>query len=284
MEQPSDGWAQIAVVHSEINATNTISESRQDCVAIETAIALSYNGISHAVMLATPLDLRDFALGFSLAEGIVTSVDQIFDFDVQTHPNGLELALEISSDRFHSLKERRRTLMGTTGCGLCGQDSLDTFDIAAQTRALSDSKTPTAAYPIVSPQAISQALAELPKRQSLFKKTGGVHAAAWVCLSNGLQLVREDVGRHNALDKLVGALSFQGVSPRSGFIVCTSRASYEMVFKAQRFGALALVCVSAPTLKAIEFAQQSGLGLAGFARGQKIMIYANASRFGCDAG
>lgn len=238
---------------------------RADRVIEETPVALVYNCISHAVMLATPTDLIDFALGFSLTEGILRSADEMLDCDpVRAGEAGIEIRLSISGWRFAELKERRRTLSGKTGCGLCGVESL---------KALERPTTHVGRTCRPAQGAIRRALAELPAHQHLFRETGGGHAAAWIDASGGVQLVREDVGRHNALDKLIGALYRQGFRPHEGFVICTSRASFEMVQKTLTAGIGLLVAVSAPTGAAVRLADEAGMTLVGFARADRMLVY-----------
>ena len=244
-----------------------------DRVAEEVPVALVYNGISHAVMLATPADLEDFALGFSLTEGILRTPAELYDCEIEPGCDGIELRMEVASERFALLKERRRSLAGRTGCGLSGIDSLQALaaDPSPVHAALAGDTAPTA-------DAIARALTALPDAQPLFRLTGGVHAAAWADREGRLLLVREDVGRHNALDKLLGAAARAGLDAATSFIVCTSRASYEMAHKAAIRGLGLLVAVSAPTGRAIDLAERCGLTLVGFARGGRQILYSHASR------
>lgn len=237
-------------------------------VVEEIAVALVYNGISHAVMMATPRDLEDFARGFSLTEGIVAKHSEIYDIEVEPVGRGLEVRLDIAGQRMMALQERRRSLAGRTGCGLCGVDSLD-----AALRPVAQS----ASTPPVSAQAIARAMAALPAQQILNRENGAAHAAGWANLSGELLAVREDVGRHNALDKLAGALARMGEIGQ-GFVVVTSRCSYEMVQKSAAMGAVAIAAVSAPTSLAIETATEAGLVLVAFVRDGRLTAYANAER------
>jgi FdhD protein len=238
-----------------------------DCVATETAVAMVYNGISHVVMMATPADLEDFALGFSLSEGIVESPKQLLDFEEIETEQGIELAITITAKPFVALKIRRRNLVGRTGCGLCGAESLE--------QAITAPKSIDAEI-TVSHQALQTAIGALNGHQALQQSTGAVHGAAW-CNSNGeIQLLREDVGRHNALDKLLGAISKW--PPAAGFVLVTSRASYEMVSKTASANIPLLAAVSAPTSLAITLAEQSGLTLVGFSRLGRHVVYANGFR------
>jgi FdhD protein len=223
----------------------------------EVPVALVYNGISHAVMLATPNDIADFALGFSLTEGILQSPSELYDVDVVELTNGIEARLDIATERFVTLKDRRRNLTGRTGCGLCGVESLD---------AAVRNPAPVDDGLRVTPDAIHKALDNLSELQVVHKKTGAAHAAAFALPDGTVLYAREDVGRHNALDKLLGALARNKVDPKSGFVVVTSRASYEMVQKTASQGIALLAAVSAPTAYARRLAEESNLTLIGMAR------------------
>jgi FdhD protein len=238
-----------------------------DFVATETAVAMVYNGISHVVMMATPADLEDFALGFSLSEGILTSPKQLLDCEVLKTDRGIELALTITAEPFNGLKKRRRNLVGRTGCGLCGAESLE--------QAVTTPNKISAGLSIRH-RALQLAIGALSNAQQLQQQTGAVHGAAW-CNSEGeILLVREDVGRHNALDKLLGALSKQ--EQGEGFVLVTSRASYEMVAKTASANIPLLAAVSAPTSLAIELAETAGLTLVGFSRTGRHVTYAHGQR------
>ena len=243
----------------------------EDWLAAEVPVALVFNGVSHAVMLATPLDLEDFALGFGLTEGLLASPAELYGVDVRPDPAGLRIEMDVSSACFVRLKDRRRSMAGRTGCGLCGTESLE--QVEPPLAALVACTTPLA------PAAIAAALRAIPARQPLQQRTGATHAAAWCGLDGGVRLVREDVGRHNALDKLVGAMVEAGADPRDGFACITSRASVEMVRKAVAAGITALVAVSAPTARAVRTARETGLALAGFARRDDLVLYADFDRF-----
>jgi FdhD protein len=253
--------AALAQVPSRRWPDNTPAE---DWVAEEVPVALEYNGISHAVMLATPLDLEDFALGFSLAEGLIDGRADLRDLEIAPAAGGLVLRLTISARCEMRLKQRRRNLAGRTGCGLCGQDSLEGV-LRVPPRVLA---------PTVAPAALARAMRELAAAQPLQQRSGGLHAAAWCAPDGHLHLLREDVGRHNALDKLIGALVRGGSDTRAGFVAVTSRASYEMVQKAAQAGIGLLAAVSAPTHLAIRTAQDCGLTLAGFVREGRATVYA----------
>lgn len=253
----------------------------EDWVAEECPVALVYNGISHAVMLATPMDLEDFALGFSLSEGIVDSPAQVYGIEAQSDVScegqaGITVNLDIASASFARLKERRRTLAGRTGCGLCGTDSLD--QAVRPPRALSSD-----AATVFRAGAVSAAMGRMRDRQRLLGITGATHAAAWCAADGEIVLLREDVGRHNALDKLIGALSRSGASAPAaradeGFVIVSSRASYEMVQKTASAGITLLAAVSGVTGLAIDMAQGAGLTLLGFARGQDLSVYSHPRR------
>lgn len=242
----------------------------RDWVADEVAVALEFNGISHAVMLATPLDLEDFALGFSLSEGILANCAELYDVEQVESPLGITLRLEIAGAAFARLKDRRRSMVGRTGCGLCGAESLT--HVTRVLPALPDGA-------LFHRQAIARAMRELSALQTLQYATGAVHAAAWCSQSGEINLLREDVGRHNALDKLIGGMAATCLPDASGgFIVVTSRASFEMVQKTVAAGVPLLAAVSAPTSLAISTAQAARLTLIGFARGDDLMAYAHPER------
>lgn len=248
----------------------------EDEVIEEVPVALVYNGISHAVMLASPADLEDFALGFSLGEGILAGAGELYDLDVRTTCDGISVEMTISTARFMALKARRRSLAGRTGCGLCGVDSL-----ASLTR-VPGGRLPRPGWAL-SVDAVGEALRQLPHWQTLRQQTGAAHGAAWVGPDGAIRCLREDVGRHNALDKLVGALARQGAAPGEGFVLISSRASYEMVQKAASAGIGTLVAVSAPTAMAARQAEAVGMLLIGFARPQQLVAYSCADRLGPEA-
>lgn len=240
-----------------------------DPVAEETPVALVYNGISHAVMMATPVDLEDFALGFSLSEGILKKSEELYGIEVHETPAGLVVELEIAAAQFVRLRERRRSLAGRTGCGLCGIDSLDEATRPV-TPVSSDLRLPLT--------ALLRALAELPKRQVLNRNTGSLHAAAWADPTGAITAVREDVGRHNALDKLIGALAKSGADTAQGFALLSSRLSYELVQKAATAGIPILVAISAPTALALSMAETYGVTTVAHARTDGLMVYTHPER------
>ncbi|WP_188703788.1 formate dehydrogenase accessory sulfurtransferase FdhD [Silvimonas iriomotensis] len=241
------------------------SESRPETLAEETPVALVFNGISHAVMMASPLDLEDFALGFALTEGIIARPGELLDLEVVPLPTGVQVEMRIPEQRFAALKEQRRNLTGRTGCGLCGQDSLQHV-----IRPLAAVHTGTS----VAVADILSAMDQLGALQPLNLATGAAHAAGW--WHDGRITVREDIGRHNALDKLIGAIARQPV--RDGVLVISSRASYEMVHKAAAAGFAVLAAISAPTALAVRLAEETGVTLAGFVRGERLTVYSHADR------
>jgi len=241
-------------------------------LAVEQAVALEYNGIAHAVMLATPLDLEDFALGFTLSEGIVARASDVYEVEHRPGSAGHTLRVRIAAGAFAGLKERRRSLAGRTGCGICGTESLDQV-----LRPLPPLPLGTAR---LAPAALARATQELGAAQHLQQLTGATHGAAWCDLDGTIRTVREDVGRHNALDKLIGAMLRARTPTAQGFALITSRASVEMVQKAATAGIGLLAAVSGPTTLAVETAQSCGLTLVGFARGMNFSVYSHRERIG----
>jgi FdhD protein len=256
-------------VETAISTPVTVRQSgmderwQNDDIAVEVPVALVYNCISHAVMMATPSDLADFALGFSLTEDIVHSPGEVSHIHQHNGTNGITMRLQITDECFEALRTRRRNMVGRTGCGLCGTETLK--------QAIRPVEPVEAVE--VSDEAVQHALGAINRFQPLQQATGATHAAAWCDLEGNILLVREDVGRHNALDKLIGALAKQDADKRLGFVLVTSRASYEMVQKAAKAGMGCLVAVSAPTSLAIEQAQLAGLKLIGFARDRRHVVY-----------
>jgi FdhD protein len=235
----------------------------------ETAVAFSYDGGTYAVMLATPQNLEDFAIGFSLTEGLVSSAADIRQLDIVEHDAGIELRMWLVEPRAAALSERRRHLAGPTGCGLCGIESLE-----EAVRSLP--RVPEGAA--FAPAEIMRALESLSPRQELNRQTRAVHAAAFWHPDNGLVAVREDVGRHNALDKLAGALLRDAVPRHDGMVLLTSRVSVEMVQKTAIIGAPLIVAVSAPTALAIRTADMAGITLAAVARSDGFEVFAHPQR------
>lgn len=238
-------------------------------VADEVPVALQFNGISHAVMLASPCDLEDFAIGFSLSEGIIESAAEVHDIEIEPAAQGVAMALRIAASRFDALKQRRRSLAGRTGCGLCGVESLDQALMPVPRLAPSTA---------VQAGDVLAAMQALRAHQPLHDATGATHAAGFADAQGRLLCVREDVGRHNALDKLIGALARSGTVATHGFALVTSRASHEMAAKAARAGMPLLAAVSGVTQLAVQTAHDAGLCLVGFARGADLTVYAHPQR------
>ncbi len=235
----------------------------------ETAIAFTYNGTSHAVMMATPANLEDFAAGFSLTEGIVETADDISGLEIMSGEFGVELRMWISETRMRPYSMRRRHLAGPTGCGLCGVEILSEASRPCRRVGLGID---------VAPEAISTAMATLPPVQMLNRETRATHASAFWQPGKGIIEVREDVGRHNALDKLVGSLARRQIDGASGIVLLTSRISVEMVQKTAVLGASILVAVSAPTALAVRVAEACGITLIAIARGRDFEIFSHPER------
>ncbi|MDK4688620.1 formate dehydrogenase accessory sulfurtransferase FdhD [Kingella negevensis] len=240
-------------------------KTQQDTLAEEIPVALVYNGISHVVLMATPQNLEELALGFSLSEGILTHPSQLYDCVIEPSCQGISVQLEIASARFALLKERRRSMAGRTGCGLCGIDSL---------AAIAPNLSSVTRQHKIQGDHITQALRTLPQYQQLREQTGSLHGAAWVEQGN-IQAAFEDVGRHNALDKLLGYLAKKQIDTQNGFIIVSSRASYEMVAKTAAMGIGCLVAVSAATALAVRVAEQANVTLIGFAKPQQFIVYSH---------
>jgi FdhD protein len=238
-------------------------------IAEEVPVAFVYGGKPHVVMMCTPADLEDLAVGFTLSEEIAARAADVSRVDVVRHARGIEVQMELPPDAQARVAERTRALAGRTGCGLCGIDAIDSAIRAP--RHVASSATFTAA-------AIARAGEALEDMQPVNNATRSVHAAAWADANGILNIVREDVGRHNALDKVIGALARAGIDASSGFFVVTSRASYELVQKAAVAGAPLLAAVSRPTGLAIRFAEEAGLTLVGLLRGQSANVYTHAGR------
>jgi FdhD protein len=255
-----------------------------DKVAEETPIALIYNGVSHAVMLATPQDLEDFALGFSLSEGILQHKSELYDIEIVEQAEGIELRMDVATECFVKLKEKRRNLVGRTGCGLCGAESLEqALRLPDYNNVKIDGLQPNihapsrASFEDIKATSIEAAFHAIQAKQVLQQATGATHACAWVSESGEVELVREDVGRHNAMDKLIGALA--KVPPQqNGFVLTSSRASYEMVQKVAMAGLDVLVAISAPTGLAVRLAEAYDVTLVGFLREGQFVIYTHAER------
>lgn len=235
-----------------------------DQIAAEVPVAMTYNRHSHVVMMATPDDFEDFALGFSLTEGIIGDPDDLLSVKVLPRDGGVELSMTITEEWYDRLRTQRRNMTGRTGCGLCGAERIE--------QALRYPE-PVGNKVRVSHGALQRAVTDMTAHQPLQSVTGATHGAAWCNLAGEIQELREDVGRHNALDKLIGRLARVGFSPDAGFVQVSSRASYEMVYKAAAVGMELIMAVSAPTTLAADFAQRCGMTLVGFARPGRHNVY-----------
>jgi FdhD protein len=256
---------EVSVQREQVGAVELVT----DYVAEERPVALHYYRLPYVVMLASPADLEDLGVGFTLSEGIVDVADEIRGVELARDGEGLAVHLNITGERLSRILQRQRNLTGRTGCGLCGVESVE--------EAIRH-PAPVRAGVRVSSAEIHAELAKLHSQQPLNLKTGSVHAAAWALPGKGIQLVREDVGRHNALDKVIGALVRSGTDSSTGYLIITSRASYEMVQKAATVGISLVVAVSAPTALAIDLAVKTNVTLIGFARADRHVVYAHPER------
>jgi FdhD protein len=252
-----DRWSQGATTHTT------------DQVAEEVPIAIVFHNVPHVVMLATPANFEDFAVGFTLSEGLVARPDEIREVEVTQGAEAVDVRVTVVWERFTELLHRRRNLTGRTGCGLCGAETAD--DAIREVGKVGPGTN-------VTTQDLHAAIEQLGSLQPINARTGSVHAAAWVVPGKGIQLVREDVGRHNALDKAIGALVRGKADLASGYMLITSRASFEMVQKCATVGISFLAALSAPTAFAVRLAQKSGLTLVAFARRDRHVVYANPER------
>uniref|UniRef100_UPI0035C6BD18 formate dehydrogenase accessory sulfurtransferase FdhD n=1 Tax=Serratia quinivorans TaxID=137545 RepID=UPI0035C6BD18 len=255
------------VTRSQVYQRGQLATAQQDWLAEEVPVALVYNGISHVVMMCTPKDLEAFALGFSLSEGIIESPRDIYSIEINQTCNGLEVQIELSSRRFAGLKERRRAMAGRTGCGVCGIEQL--ADIFRPLPALPFTQT-------FSLTNLDSALKQLREVQEVGQLTGCTHAAAWLSPQGKLLGGCEDVGRHVALDKLLGVRAKQGW--QQGAVLTSSRASYEMVQKSAMCGVEILFVVSAATSLAVEIAERSNLTLVGFSKPGRATVFTHPQR------
>ncbi|MEP6618144.1 MAG: formate dehydrogenase accessory sulfurtransferase FdhD [bacterium] len=238
-----------------------------EVLAEETPVSMAYNGAAHAVMMATPSDLEDFAYGFSLTEGIIQRTDELTAVGTVKYSRGIELQMETS--RPVAPDRRVRRLSGRTGCGICGKEDIE--QVLREIPHVSSGRR-------FEPAAIVRAMESMTRQQPLNAATGAMHAAAWADGNGVVSFVREDVGRHNALDKVIGAVTRAGTAGPSGFVLLTSRGSFELVQKAAVLGVGLIATVSAPTALAARMAHDLGITLAGFARDQRVTVYTHAHR------
>lgn len=245
-----------------------VSESSR-IIPEETPIAFTYGGSTHAVMMATPADLEDFSIGFALTEGLIDSIEEAGAFEIVSSEAGIELRSWLAGGRQEAYAARKRSMAGPTGCGLCGIESLEA---ASRPLPVLDNALR------VSSAALIAAMERLPGAQTLNRQTRAVHAAAFWAPESDTLIVREDVGRHNALDKLAGALTRRGVPASSGVVLMTSRVSVELVQKAARVGAPIIAAVSAPTALAVRTAEKCGMTLVAVVRGRDFEIFAHPER------
>jgi FdhD protein len=263
------GTADALVPHSVVRWERGVATERLDMVAEECPVTIVYNDVPHVVMMATPTNLIDFVTGFSLTEGLVRSVDDLTSIAAVPHARGIEMQVTVAAACMAEIEGRTRRISGRTGCGVCGSESVDA--VLRPVPAVGPGRA-------VSGRVIHGALDQLVARQELNRQAGAVHAAGWSSYAGDVDLVREDVGRHNALDKLIGALRTRGTDPQSGFVVVTSRASFEMVHKAAMLGTSLLVTVSGATGLAVRMAHEANLTLCGFSRGESHVVYTHAWR------
>jgi FdhD protein len=277
--KPSEGdqSGHPAMVEHRVMRLDGLSRSslgieHNDWLAQEVPIAVEINGISHAVMMASPQDLEDFAWGFLFTEQLIRQRSEVLELEVQLRDGAAMIQVRLDGKRTHDWKQRKRNLAGQTGCGVCGTTSLDHLYLPLPQLAR------PGAHPSIHLSEVRAAMDSLMQGQTLQHHTGAVHAAAWRDTLTGQTIVREDVGRHNALDKVIGALLQQGLPMARGLVVMTSRASYELIQKTVLAAIPLLAVVSAPTALAVQTAQTQGLTLLGFLRESRVSIYSHAQR------
>jgi FdhD protein len=258
----------IGATRKKVMQRGHLDAPQDDWIAEEVPVALVYNGISHVVMMASPKELEAFALGFSLSEGIIESVADIYGIDVSSNCNGIEVNIELSTRRFSGLKERRRAMAGRTGCGVCGIEQLG--DLFRPLKPLPFSQTFDLAR-------LDNALSQLKSVQTIGQLTGCTHAGAWINPQGELLGGCEDVGRHVALDKILGVRAKQA-DWQQGAVLVSSRASYEMVQKAAMCGVEILFAVSAATQLAVDVAERCNLTLVGFSKPGRATVYTHPQR------
>jgi len=266
---PALGYSAPVEAHELVRLDGDRVSETEAPVATEVPVAFVYGGRTHVVMMCTPADLEDLAVGFSLTEGIVRATGDIGHIEVVRHSRGVELQIEIPAADAERLASRGRAISGRTGCGLCGVEAID--DVLRVPERVDHSIR-------VDIEALWCAAASLDERQPWNRETHAIHAAAWAEPSGALRVVREDVGRHNALDKVLGALARERLDASKGFLVVTSRASYELVLKAAVARVGLLAAVSRPTSLAIRLAEDVGLTLVGLLRGRSANVYSHRER------
>lgn len=260
--QPSE-QLMAAQLHCVVQYRDQQVFHKQEHIFQEVAVALVYNGISHVVMMMTAVNLTEFAIGFSLSEGIISDLSALYAIEIQQHQEGVSIEMTISARAFALLKQQRRNMTGRSGCGLCGIESLQQLQLGAVVNTPFNKKWLG---------EIESAIGQFNDKQVLGSLTGAAHAAAWV--EDGIVIALcEDVGRHNALDKLLGYMAKHEIDVTQGFVLMSSRASYELIRKCVQFNIAMLATISAPSSLAIDLAQQAGLTLASFCREQRFSVY-----------
>jgi FdhD protein len=262
----------VRITHRQVWRNGSLNDSLGEGARLipeETAIALTYNGGTYAVMMGTPKDLRDFAVGFSLSEGIVQSVDEISSLEIVELDDGIELRMWLAPSKAELVNERRRHIAGPTGCGICGIESI--AEAVRPPAVILQGRSFT-------PQEIMTAMASIAPLQAINIETRAVHAAAFWTPPRGIVALREDVGRHNALDKLAGALAQRKIPASEGMVLLTSRVSVEMVQKAAAMGAPLIVAISAPTALAVRTAETAGITLVAIARTDGFEVFTHSER------
>lgn len=242
----------------------------QRLVPTEVPVAFSYGGSTHAVMMATPQDLFDFAYGFSLTEGIITSASEIADVEIVDGDQGIDVQITLHDETAQALKNRRRQMAGPVGCGMCGIESIE--QAVRQVPFVGGNSL------TLTPREIIDSVAQLNGRQPLNAETRAVHGAGFFVPGRGIVAVREDVGRHNALDKLAGHVLHEGLAGSAGTVVVTSRVSVEMVQKTAILGSNFIIAISAPSALAIDIAEKAGMTLVALVRGEEFDVYTHADR------
>jgi len=266
---PALGYSAPTIAHTFARLNEAATEEQEAPLAAEVPVALVYNARPHVVMMCTPADLEDFAVGFTLTEGIVGRAADIVRVETVKYSRGVELQIEIPAAASDRLAERARAITGRTGCGLCGVEVID--QVFRELREVRSSLT-------VSRSALWRASESLATHQPLNRETSAIHAAAWASKDGTLRVVREDVGRHNALDKVLGALGRTGTDASEGFVLVTSRASYELVQKAAAANVPVLAAVSRPSALAVQLANDAGIALVGLLRGRTANVYTHRER------